>query len=60
MDDGKSGAIRRVREAGFASAASCTYGLNTIKADRFQIRRVPFDCSIDLRIGEEFLAGPHM
>jgi peptidoglycan/xylan/chitin deacetylase (PgdA/CDA1 family) len=53
-------AIRCVREAGFASAVSCTSGLNTIETDPFQIRRVAFDSTIDLRYGEELLAGLHM
>lgn len=53
-------AIRCVREAGFASAVSCTYGLNTMEADRFQIRRIPFDSNTDLHYGEELLAGLHM
>lgn len=50
-------AIRCVREAGFASAASTTWGLNTRETDRFQIRRTPFDDSIDLRYGAELPAG---
>jgi peptidoglycan/xylan/chitin deacetylase (PgdA/CDA1 family) len=59
MDVGEA-AIRCVREAGFASAVNCTYGLNTTEADRFQIRRIPFGSNIDLHYGEELLAGLHM
>jgi len=59
MDVGDA-AIRCVRDAGFASAVSCTYGLNTLKADRFQIQRVPFSGDLDLHYGEELLAGLHM
>ena len=59
MDIGEA-AIRCVRESGFASAVSCTYGLNTMQADRFQIRRIPFDSNTDLQYGEELLAGLHM
>ena len=40
MDVGEA-AIRCVREAGFVSAVSCTFGLNTIEADRFQIHLYP-------------------
>jgi len=53
-------AMRCVREAGFASAVTCNYGLNTLEADRFQIRRVPFRSDLDLHYGEELLAGLHM
>ena len=59
MDVGEA-AIRCVREAGFASAVSCTWGLNTMAADRFQIRRIPFDSKVDLHYGKELLAGLHM
>ena len=59
MDVGEA-AIRCVREAGFVSAVSCTFGLNTIEADRFQIHRIPFDCNFDLHYCEELLAGLHM
>ncbi len=58
--DVSEAAIRSVREAGFASAVSCTYGMNTMEADRFQIRRIPFESSMDLRYSEELLAGLHM
>jgi peptidoglycan/xylan/chitin deacetylase (PgdA/CDA1 family) len=53
-------AIRCVREAGFASAVSCTYGLNAMGADRFQLLRVPFASDVDLQWGKELLAGLHM
>ncbi len=53
-------ATRCVKEAGFASAVSCTYGFNTTEAERFQMLRIPFDSSIDLHYGEELLAGLHM
>ena len=52
--------IRCVRDAGFASAVSCTYGLNTMEADRFCIRRIPFGSDVDLGYGQELLAGLHM
>ncbi len=53
-------AIRCVKEAGFASAVSCTYGLNTLGADPFLIRRIPFGSDLDLHYGQELLAGLHM
>ncbi len=59
MDVGEA-AMRCVREAGFASAVTCSYGLNTIEADRFQIRRIPFNGDLDLHYGQELLAGLHM
>ena len=59
MDIGET-AVCCVREAGFASAVSCTYGLNTAAAERFRILRVPFGGGIDLHYGAELLAGLHM
>ena len=59
MDVGEA-AMRCVREAGFASAVTCSYGLNTLEADRFQIRRIPFNGDLDLHYGQELLAGLHM
>jgi peptidoglycan/xylan/chitin deacetylase (PgdA/CDA1 family) len=53
-------AIRCVKEAGFASAVSCTYGLNSVEVDRFQMLRIPFGSSIGRHYGEELLAGLHM
>ena len=53
-------AIRCVRQAGYASAVTCTWGLNTIDAERFQIRRIPFDSKIDIQYGVELLVGLHM
>ena len=53
-------AIRCVREAGFASAVTCTWGLNTINTERLKIRRIPFDSTIDLQVGKELMAGLHM
>ena len=53
-------AIRCVREAGYASAVTCTWGFNTIEAEPLQIRRIPFESSIPLDWGVELLAGLHM
>jgi len=52
-------AIRCVKDAGYASAVSGICGLNTIEADPFQIRRLPFDPSLDRRFCEELLVGLH-
>ena len=53
-------AIRCVREAGYASAVTCTWGLNGSETERLQIRRIPFDSTIDFQYGAELLAGLHM
>lgn len=53
-------AIRCVRESGFESAVCCTFGMNTVEADRFQIHRIPFDCDLDFHYGVEALAGLHL
>lgn len=58
-DIGKE-AIRTVREAGYASAVTCTWGLNTVRGSPFEIRRVPLDSKIDFNYGKELLAGLHM
>jgi peptidoglycan/xylan/chitin deacetylase (PgdA/CDA1 family) len=52
--------LRLVGEAGFLSAVTCTWGLNTTQAERFQIRRIPFDDSMDFQYGVELMAGLHM
>jgi peptidoglycan/xylan/chitin deacetylase (PgdA/CDA1 family) len=59
MDVGEA-TIRCVKEAGFVSAVTTNPGLNGPDTDRFQIRRVAFDGSLDLRYGEELLAGLHV
>lgn len=53
-------AVNCVKEAGFASAVSCVWGLNTVNADRFQIHRIPFDSTTDLQYAKELMAGLHM
>jgi peptidoglycan/xylan/chitin deacetylase (PgdA/CDA1 family) len=52
--------LRLVREAGFLSAVTCTWGLNTVQAERFQIRRIPFGDALDFQYGVELMAGLHM
>lgn len=58
-DDIGDAAIRCVRASGYASAVTTTQGLNTIEADLFQIRRIPFSGAIDFQYGLELLAGLH-
>lgn len=53
-------AIRCVGEAGYASAVINTWGMNALPAERFQIRRLPFDSSLELSYGKELLAGLHV
>ncbi len=53
-------ALRCVREAGFTSAVTTIPGLNTIHAERLEIRRIPFDSSTDHQYGVESLAGLHI
>jgi peptidoglycan/xylan/chitin deacetylase (PgdA/CDA1 family) len=52
--------IQAVRTAGFRSAVTCSQGLNTLQADRFQIRRILLDSTLDRQYGVELLAGLHM
>lgn len=53
-------AIDCVREAGYSSAVTCSWGLNPIGAEPLEIRRIPFDSTIEYRYGVELLAGLHM
>lgn len=52
--------IQAVKDAGFLSAVTCTWGLNSLSVDRFQIRRTPFDSTLDYTYGVELMAGLHM
>jgi peptidoglycan/xylan/chitin deacetylase (PgdA/CDA1 family) len=52
--------LRLVSEAGFLSAVTTTWGLNTVQAERFGIRRIPFGDALDLQYGIELMAGLHM
>lgn len=53
-------AIQSVREAGYASAVTCTWGLNTVAVERLEIRRLPFDSTTTPHYGAELLAGLHL
>jgi peptidoglycan/xylan/chitin deacetylase (PgdA/CDA1 family) len=59
MDIGAA-AIQCVRDAGFASAVTCVWGLNTMKAQRLEIQRISFDSTIDFHYGAELMAGLHV
>jgi peptidoglycan/xylan/chitin deacetylase (PgdA/CDA1 family) len=58
--DINSDVLRLVNQAGYLSAVTCTWGFNTTAAERFQIRRIPFDSTIDVTYGVELMAGLHM
>jgi len=53
-------AVACVRDAGYATAVTCTYGLNPLEIDRLRIRRLPWDSSTDPRYGAELLVGLHV
>jgi len=52
-------AVACVREAGFASAVTSNYGLNTVKADPLRIHRLPLDGVTDVAYAAEVLVGFH-
>jgi peptidoglycan/xylan/chitin deacetylase (PgdA/CDA1 family) len=52
-------AVACVREAGFRSAVTCTYGLNTPTADPLRIRRLPVGGVTDFAYATETLVGIH-
>lgn len=49
-----------VRNAGFVSSVTCSYGLNTLEVDPLRIRRVPLASSISPDYAAELLAGLHL
>ena len=57
--DISAAAVACVREAGFASAVTCTYGLNTVQADPLRIRRLPVGGITDFEYATETLVGIH-
>ncbi len=52
--------LRLVGKAGFLSAVTTSWGLNTTQVERFRIRRIPFDSTLDFGYGIELMAGLHM
>jgi peptidoglycan/xylan/chitin deacetylase (PgdA/CDA1 family) len=57
--DISAAAVACVQEAGFTSAVTCSYGLNTLKADRLRIRRLPVGGVTDFAYAAETLVGLH-
>jgi peptidoglycan/xylan/chitin deacetylase (PgdA/CDA1 family) len=57
IDDG---AVARVREAGFDSAVTCLWGLNSNRVDLLRIQRLPFDSALEFEYAVELLAGLHV
>jgi len=53
-------AIRSVREAGYRSAVTCDWGLNSLKVEQLQIRRIPLNFDTEFRYAVESLAGLHL
>jgi peptidoglycan/xylan/chitin deacetylase (PgdA/CDA1 family) len=53
-------AANLVRDAGFISATTTTWGMNPIQMDPMCIRRLPFSSDTDYRYGAELLAGLHL
>jgi peptidoglycan/xylan/chitin deacetylase (PgdA/CDA1 family) len=52
--------VASVRDAGFASAVTCLWGLNSAAADPLRIQRLPFDSGLDFNYAVELLAGLHV
>jgi peptidoglycan/xylan/chitin deacetylase (PgdA/CDA1 family) len=52
--------VARVRYAGFDSAVTCFWGLNSINAEPLRLERLPFDSSLELDYAVELLAGLHI
>jgi len=49
-----------VRESGFTSSVTCTFGLNTLQADPWRLQRLPLDASMEPDYASEVLAGLHL
>lgn len=52
--------VARVREAGFDSAVTCFWGLNSTRIEPLRIRRLPFDSALEFEYAVELLAGLHV
>lgn len=59
-DDLNDTVVASVREAGFDSAVTCLWGLNTTHAEPLRIQRLPFDSTLDYSYAVEVLAGLHV
>lgn len=52
--------VARVREAGFDSAVTCFWGLNSSRIEPLRIQRLPFDSALEFEYAVELLAGLHV
>jgi peptidoglycan/xylan/chitin deacetylase (PgdA/CDA1 family) len=52
--------VARVQDAGFDSAVTCFWGLNSTTAELLRIQRLPFDSSLEYKYAVELLAGLHV
>jgi peptidoglycan/xylan/chitin deacetylase (PgdA/CDA1 family) len=52
--------VARVQEAGFDSAVTCLWGLNSTTAEPLRIQRLPFDSALEFGYAVELLAGLHV
>jgi peptidoglycan/xylan/chitin deacetylase (PgdA/CDA1 family) len=53
-------AVACVRKAGFASSVTCSYGLNTLKANPLRIMRLPVETGQKVEYTAEVLVGFHL
>lgn len=53
-------AVDVVRQAGYATATTTSFGLNTKSSDRIRLRRLPFDDGLPLDYASELLVGLHV
>lgn len=51
--------VNCVRRAGFSTAVTTSWGLNSPGVDSLRLRRTPFDSKVELPYGSELLAGLH-
>jgi len=53
-------AVDVVRQAGYVTATTTNFGLNTKSSDHIRLRRLPFDDDIPLHYAAELLVGLHV
>lgn len=49
-----------VKAAGFVSAVTCSYGLNTLPVDPIRIKRLPVEIGLGAGYAAEMLVGFHL
>jgi peptidoglycan/xylan/chitin deacetylase (PgdA/CDA1 family) len=52
--------VNSVRDAGFDSAVTCFWGLNSNAVEPMRIQRLPFDSTLEFAYAVELLAGLHV